>query len=113
MDLKTWFLSLGQQYGVNPIIFGSIYVGAIPFFTLSIAWLVKNIRRKKSIVLPVLSAGFFFISAYLYLIIVGRNIPSWVYVMIAVLVGYGAWSTYSKVKTKATALNVPSEGAVQ
>lgn len=112
MDLKTWFLSLGQQYGVNPIIFGSIYVGAIPFFTLSIAWLVKNIRRKKSVVLPVLSAGFFFISAYLYLIIVGRNIPSWVYVMIAVLVGYGAWSTYRKVKTKATAPSVQQESLV-
>jgi len=38
----VWFMSLGKQYGVNPIIFGVIYVGAIPFFTLSIAWLVKN-----------------------------------------------------------------------
>lgn len=29
---KDWFLGLGEQYGVNPLIFGSIYVGAIPFF---------------------------------------------------------------------------------
>ena len=56
-----WFLSLGDQYGVNPIIFGSIYVGAIPFFTLSVGWLVRNLRRKKPIVLPALSASFFFI----------------------------------------------------
>ncbi len=104
MDLKTWFLSLGQQYGVNPIIFGSIYVGAIPFFTLSIAWLVKNIRAKRSIVLPVLSAGFFFISAYLYLIIVGHNIPTWVYVMIAALLAYGAWSTVKKVQKNAAVI---------
>ena len=41
-----WFFSLGDQYGVNPIIFGSIYVGAIPFFTLSVGWLVRNLRRK-------------------------------------------------------------------
>ncbi|MCH8960311.1 MAG: hypothetical protein IH820_03085, partial [Bacteroidetes bacterium] len=66
-----WFLSLGDQYGVNPIIFGSIYVGAIPFFTLSIAQLIRNVRRKESIVLPALSASFFFISAYLYLLVVG------------------------------------------
>ncbi len=45
MDIETiriWFMSLGEQYGVDPIIFGVIYVGAIPFFTLSIGWLVKN-----------------------------------------------------------------------
>jgi len=29
---KDWFFSLGAQYGVNPVIFGSISVGAIPFF---------------------------------------------------------------------------------
>jgi hypothetical protein len=41
--IKIWFMSLGDQYGVNPIIFGAIYVGAIPFFTLSLGWLVKSI----------------------------------------------------------------------
>jgi hypothetical protein len=60
---------------VNPLIFGAIYVGAIPFFFFSLVWLVRNIRKKKSIVIPVLLTGFFFISAYLYLIIVGENIP--------------------------------------
>ena len=42
--VKEWFLGLGENYGVNPIIFGAIYVGAIPFFSISLAWLVKNIR---------------------------------------------------------------------
>lgn len=98
--LSEWFFSLGDQYGVNPIIFGSIYVGAIPFFTLSVAWLVRNIRRKDSIVLPTLAAGFCFTSAYLYLIIAGRNVPAWVYVLIALLVAFGAYSTYRKVQTQ-------------
>ena len=59
-------MGLGEQYGVNPIIFGSIYIGAIPFFSLSVAWLVRNLRQKKSIIVPTLLSGFFFISAYLY-----------------------------------------------
>ncbi len=96
-----WFLSLGDQYGVNPIIFGSIYVGAIPFFTLSVARLVQNLRRKKSIVLPTLSASFFFISAYLYLLVVGRNIPLWVYAFIAAMVAFGIYSTIKKIRTQA------------
>ena len=29
--IQDWFMSLGDQYGVNPIIFGSISVVAIPF----------------------------------------------------------------------------------
>lgn len=66
-EVKEWFLSLGEKYHVDPLIFGAIYVGAIPFFLLSLSWLIRNLRRDKSIVVPVLLTGFFFISAYLYL----------------------------------------------
>ncbi len=97
---KEWFLSLGTKYGVNPFVFGSIYIGAIPFFFLCLTWTVKNIRNKKPFVLPVLLTGFFFISAYLYLIIVGRNIPAWVYIFIAIMVFYGIYSTVKKIKDK-------------
>ncbi len=96
-----WFLSLGDQYGVNPIIFGSIYVGAIPFFTVSVAWLVRNLRRKQSIVLPALSASFFFVSAYLYLLVAGRNIPLWVYGFLAVMIAYGVYATVRKIRRQA------------
>lgn len=102
---KDWFFSLGENYGVNPIIFGSIYVGAIPFFTLSIGWLVRNYRKKKSIILPSLSSGFFFVSAYLYLIIVGKNVPFWVYLFIIALVAGGGISTYKKVQGKIEAVD--------
>ncbi len=97
---KDWFLSLGENYGVNPYIFGSIYIGAIPFFFLCLGWAVKNIRHKKPFVIPVLLTGLCFISAYLYLIIVGRNIPVWVYVFIALMVLYGVYSTFKKIKSK-------------
>ncbi|MDZ7715469.1 MAG: hypothetical protein U5J95_04575 [Balneolaceae bacterium] len=98
--VKEWFLGLGEQYGVNPIIFGSIYVGAIPFFMLSITWLVKNYRRNKSIVLPSLAATSCFISAYVYLIIAGKNVPWWVYGIVVSMVIYGVWSTYKNVQKK-------------
>ncbi len=93
-----WFMGLGERYNVNPIIFGSIYVGAIPFFTASIAWLIRNLRRRRSIVAPVLSASFFFVSAYLYLIVVGREIPVWVYVFVASMVIFGVFSTLKKIR---------------
>jgi hypothetical protein len=98
---RNWFVSLGRKYNVNPFIFGGIYVGAIPFFTLCVAWIISNLRRKKSIVLPVLAASFFFVSAYLYLLIVGRNIPAWVYVFIVAMVGFGVVSTVRKIRAQA------------
>jgi hypothetical protein len=98
--LNDWILGLGAQYGVNPYIFGAIYVGAIPFFLMSIGWLVKRRRAHRSIVVPVLCAGLCFVSAYLYLAIVGRNIPLWVWAFLVVLIVYGVWSTVRDVRRK-------------
>ena len=101
--VRDWFFGLGEQYGVNPLLFGAIYVGAIPFFSLSVAWLVRNARRGKSVAVPALAAGFFFISAYLYLIVAGQNVPWWVYAFVAALVIGGAWSTVRSVRQKVAA----------
>ena len=98
--LKEWFFSLGEKYNVNPFIFGAIYIGAIPFFFFFLYRTIKKIRNKKPFVLSALLTGFFFISAYLYLIVVGKNIPVWVYVFVAVLVGFGIYSTLKKIKKK-------------
>ncbi|MBA4765703.1 hypothetical protein [Qipengyuania huizhouensis] len=106
-EINLWFLSLGEHYGVNPFVFGAIYVGAIPFFLASIAWVVKRARAGRSTVLPTMLAGFFFVSAYLYLAVVGRNIPLWVWIFLAVLIVYGAWSTIRDTRRKIAAVREP------
>lgn len=98
--IQNWFLSLGTEYGVNPFIFGAIYVGAVPFFSASIGWLIRNYRKRKSIVLPSLSAMFFFISAYIYLMFAGKNVPWWVYGVIVLLILVGGYSTVNKVRRR-------------
>lgn len=101
--VQTWFLSLGAEYGVNPWIFGAIYIGTIPFFLASIAWLVRRARAGQSTVLPTMCAGFFFVSAYIYLAIAGTNVPVWVWIFLAVLIAYGAWSTIRDTRRKISA----------
>ncbi|MBN8718427.1 MAG: hypothetical protein J0H85_03220 [Sediminibacterium magnilacihabitans] len=95
---KEWFLSLGTKYNVNPYIFGCIYIGAIPFFFLCLRWTIFRIRNRKAFLLPLMLTGLCFISAYLYLIIAGKNISAWVYLFIAVMVAYGIYSTLKKIK---------------
>ncbi|MBU1606724.1 hypothetical protein Q9K01_07890 [Qipengyuania sp. DY56-A-20] len=97
---NDWLLALGAQYNVNPYVFGAIYVGAIPFFFASIAWLVKRARAGRSTVVPTLLAGFFFVSAYLYLGIYGQDIPLWVWIFLGALILYGAWSTVRDTRAK-------------
>jgi hypothetical protein len=97
---KEWFLSLGDKYNVNPYIFGGIYVGAIPLFFLCLSWTIRRAKKKKSFVIPALLTGFSFISAYLYLIIAGKNIPVWVYIFIILMVAYGIYSTIKKIRKK-------------
>ncbi|RIV83412.1 hypothetical protein [Aurantiacibacter zhengii] len=108
--LNTWILSLGAQYNVNPYIFGAIYVGAIPFFLASIAWLVKRARAGRSTVAPTMLAGFFFVSAYIYLAIFGQDIPVWVWIFLAALIAYGAWSTIRDTRRKIAAAKAEEAG---
>lgn len=99
--IRDWFFGLGAAYGVDPLVFGAIYVGAIPFFTLSVAWVVRNLRAGRSVVAPAIAASFFFVSAYLYLLVASRNVPLWVYGVLAAMVAAGAWSTVRKVRARA------------
>lgn len=99
-EFYNWFMALGEPYGVNPVIFGSIYVGAIPVFWLAIGWLVHNIKKKRSVTGPVLLACCCAISSYLYLIIAGSNVPLWVYGLVVAIIVYAIWSTLKKVKEK-------------
>jgi hypothetical protein len=104
-----WFMSLGAEYGVNPIIFGSISVGAVPFFWASVAWLVRNLRRGKPVVLPVIATSLCVLSAYIYLFIAGEGLPLWVYAAVVALIGYSGYSTWQTVRAKTG--NADSEAA--
>ncbi len=101
--MQAWVLGLGAQYGVNPVVFGAIYVGAIPFFILFTGLAVKRLRAGQSAVLPIMAAGLCFVSAYLYLAIVGRGIPLWVWAFLGVIVVYGAWNAVKSFRARVKA----------
>lgn len=97
---QAWIMGLGAQYGVNPVIFGAIYIGAIPFFLVFTGLAIRRLRAGKPAVLPILAAGLCFISAYLYLAIAGRGIPAWVWGFLGLIIAYGAWSAIQSFRAK-------------
>lgn len=97
---RDWVMGLGAQYGVNPVIFGAIYVGAIPFFLFFTGLAIKRGRAGRPAALPIIAAGLCFISAYLYLAIAGRGIPLWVWGFLGIIVAYGAWSAVKSYRAK-------------
>ncbi len=50
-------------------------------------------------------------SAYLYLAIAGRNIPIWVWIFLAALIVYGAWSSVRDTRKKIAAAKAKDAGS--
>jgi len=101
--MQDWIASIhdiANGYGVNLFIFASIYIGGVPLFWLGIAWIVRNLRRKTSITLPVLLTGLITISSYLYVIAVGKDVPFWVYGVIGALILYGMYALAMNIRSK-------------
>ena len=97
-DFVAWLLSLGDEYGVDPMVYAIIYVGAAPFFFASTAWLVRTLHRREPIGLPLLSTALFFSAPTLYVFVAGRNLPPWVYAILIGLAVLGAVMTVAKIR---------------
>lgn len=103
MLVSDWFMGLGRAYGVDPVIFGSIYVATIPFFWGSVAWIVRNARCGRSVTAPAVSTCFFMVAAYVYPFWVGENLPLWTYLAVGGCVAYCGITTLRKVRAAARA----------
>jgi hypothetical protein len=97
-DVQAWLLGLGAAHGVDPLIFAAIYVGAIPLFGLSLAWLIRRLRARRPVILPLLATGGTFVSAYVYLAIAGRGLPAWVWGLMAAMLVLGLVSAVRQVR---------------
>ena len=97
-DLIEWLGGLGEQYGVDPVVYAVLYVGAAPLLFVSLGWLIRSTRRHESVLGPAVASVFFFSVPTLYLIIAGRELPAWVYAVLAVLAGIGAVITVRHVR---------------
>jgi peptidoglycan/LPS O-acetylase OafA/YrhL len=99
-EAVDWLMRLGDDYGVDPLLYGLIWIGSLPFFLLSLGWLVQRLRRREELLLPLLVTAFFFLAPTLYVFAAGRNLPPWVYAVLVGLAVIGAVSTARRVRRR-------------
>jgi hypothetical protein len=77
-----------ETYGVDPIIFLVIYLGCAPFWYYSIFRALRAVTTKRTSEIVPWSMVFLVTSVapFVYVMLFGRNLPWWVYVIIAALV---------------------------
>jgi hypothetical protein len=97
-DLLAWLFSLGEEYGVDPVVYAAIYLGSAPLFFASLVWLVRTLRRHGPIGLPLLLTAFFFSLPTLYIFVAGRNLPPWVYAVLVGLAVLGVLLTVRRIR---------------
>lgn len=112
IQFKDWLFSLGEEHGVNPLFLACLYLTSKVFFFSFLGWVLKNLRAKKPVVFPLLFACMSFSVPYIYLIIFGENIATWVYIVIGLMFAYGAYSIWKKVTAKPVVAEVYPEDHV-
>jgi hypothetical protein len=93
-----WTFSFGNQYGVNSLIFALLYFGTIPLSIFFFTLLVRNHQKQKPLFLPILGMFLCFIGTYIYLFLVGKNIPNWVWGTIGIMMIYGGYLMVAKIQ---------------
>ncbi len=101
MDRATGLMDQARDtYGVNPVAFLAIFLGSGPVFYYSLFRLLRSLARKTGRETGLWSAVFLAATAapYLYVLLFGRNLPVWVYGILALLIGQGVWSLVRRLR---------------
>jgi hypothetical protein len=91
-----------DNYGVNPIVFLVLLLGTSPVFYYSIYRMVRAVAKKHLNEITLWSMIFLFSAAapYLYVLIAGRNLPWWVYIIVGLLLAQVVWSLFRRLRGK-------------
>lgn len=103
--VQGWMRVARESYSVDPIVFVVLLVACAPFFYFSIYKLVRGIAKKESRSITLWSSVFLgsTVLPYLYVLIFGRNMPWWIYILIGLLVAQGVYTLVKKLRVRPAA----------
>jgi hypothetical protein len=100
--IRNWTRQAREIYAVDPVIFIVLLTACAPLFYFSIFRLIRAVAKKKTKDLPVWGTIFLASTAipYLYVLIFGRNMPWWIYIILGLLLAQGAYSLVKRLRAK-------------
>ena len=98
--LQSLMQTARETYGVDPFIFLGLYLGCTPFWYYSIFRTLRSVAARNPNAILLWTAVFMLATVipFVYVMAFGRNIPWWVYALIAVLVIQGLYSLVRKLR---------------
>jgi hypothetical protein len=94
--------SARASYAVDPVVFIVIYFVSVPFFYYSIYRMTRAIAKRRGNEIMAWSMVFLGATAapFIYVLLFGRNLPWWIYVVIALLIGQGVFGLVKRLRKK-------------
>ncbi len=91
-----------DHFGVDPVVFIVLLLGMSPVFYYSIYRMVRAVAKRRASEITLWSTLFLFSTAapYLYVLVAGRNLPWWVYILAALILGQGIYSLVRRLRKK-------------
>ena len=95
---------IASDYSIDPWIFIALLVLCGPFFYYSIFRVTKALARRDQPMLVKWGSVFLVSTSlpYLYVLLIGRNLPWWVYVIFAILLAQGVFSLIRKIASRSS-----------
>jgi hypothetical protein len=98
--IYDYYFAISTKYAVNPVVFISIHAVCTPLLVLNIWWLLRTKKQAKPVIAPMLCAIVLYNIANVYLVIVGRNIPLYIYLMLVAFTLYSGYISIKKIRKK-------------
>jgi hypothetical protein len=98
--IVDYYKTIGEQYSVDPVIFVGIHIIATPLFAAGVWWILYNKKKGRSLVAPVVVSTLIFNAANIYLVAAGKNIPWWIYAILAGTTIISSYVTLKKVRRR-------------
>ena len=102
--IQSWLAGIQRAYGVNPVIFGIIYLVCVIPFWVSIYRIVAGLkkRRRSQVTTFTLILGCTILAPFVYVAFFGRNLPLWFWAVAVAVVSYSAYSVLQRIKKTKT-----------
>jgi hypothetical protein len=98
--LWKYVLQIGSEHGVNPWIFGILYLAHHPLFWGTFALVIHRVRRQRPYKALLALDVFFWFMPYLYVLFFSRHLPWWVYLLILTALALGAPHTVKEMRRR-------------